>query len=308
MARYIVTRIVYMVITLFIIASITFFLMKLMPGTPLSAADRLPEAQQQIVLEQYGLDKPVPLQYVDYMLGLVQGDLGVSFQFDNRDVSSILGNRIGPSLQLGIQSLIIGSFLGAILGLIAAIFHNGILDFSSTLLAVVGTSIPSFIFAGLLQYYLGVQWQVLPVATWGTFAHTIMPTIALLIFPMAICARFMRTEMLEVLNKDYIMTARAKGVKWSSVILKHGLRNALIPLITVLGPLAVSLLTGTLVIEQIFAVPGIGEQFVTAVTTNDYPMIMGTTLFFSFLFVLIILIIDILYGIIDPRIRLDGGK
>ncbi|SDW76258.1 oligopeptide transport system permease protein [Marinococcus luteus] len=308
MARYIVTRIVYMVITLFIIASITFFLMKLMPGTPLSAADRLPEAQQQIVLEQYGLDKPVPLQYVDYMLGLVQGDLGVSFQFDNRDVSSILENRIGPSLQLGIQSLIIGSFLGAILGLIAAIFHNGILDFSSTLLAVIGTSIPSFIFAGLLQYYLGVQWQVLPVATWGTFAHTIMPTIALLIFPMAICARFMRTEMLEVLNKDYIMTARAKGVKWSSVILKHGLRNALIPLITVLGPLAVSLLTGTLVIEQIFAVPGIGEQFVTAVTTNDYPMIMGTTLFFSFLFVLIILIIDILYGIIDPRIRLDGGK
>ncbi|MDZ5782494.1 oligopeptide ABC transporter permease [Marinococcus luteus] len=308
MARYIVTRIVYMAITLFVIASITFFLMKLMPGTPLSAADRLPEAQQQIVLEQYGLDKPVPLQYVDYMLGLVQGDLGVSFQFDNRDVSSILGNRIGPSLQLGIQSLIIGSILGAMLGLIAAIFHNGILDFGSTLLAVIGTSIPSFIFAGLLQYYLGVQWQLLPVATWGTLAHTIMPTIALLIFPMAICARFMRTEMLEVLNKDYIMTARAKGVKWSSVILKHGLRNALIPLITVLGPLAVSLLTGTLVIEQIFAVPGIGEQFVTAVTTNDYPMIMGTTLFFSFLFVLIILIIDILYGIIDPRIRLDGGK
>lgn len=308
MARYIATRIVYMAITLFIIASITFFLMKLMPGTPLSSADRLSESQQQIVLEQYGLDKPVPLQYVDYMLGLVQGNLGISFQFDNREVTEILGNRIGPSLQLGIQSLFIGSVLGAFLGLIAAIFHNGILDFGSTLLAVIGTSIPSFIFAGLLQYFLGVQWQVFPVATWGTFAHTIMPTIALLIFPMAICARFMRTEMLEVLNKDYITTARAKGVGWSAVIFKHGLRNALIPLITILGPLAVSLLTGTLVIEQIFAVPGIGEQFVTAVTTNDYPMIMGTTLFFSFLFVLIILIIDILYGIIDPRIRLDGGK
>jgi oligopeptide transport system permease protein len=297
-----------MAITLFIIASVTFFLMKLMPGTPLSSADRLSESQQQIVLEQYGLDKPVPLQYVDYMLGLVQGNLGISFQFDNREVTEVLGNRIGPSLQLGIQSLFIGSILGAFLGLIAAIFHNGILDFGSTLLAVIGTSIPSFIFAGLLQYFLGVQWQLFPVATWGTFAHTIMPTIALLIFPMAICARFMRTEMLEVLNKDYITTARAKGVGWSAVIFKHGLRNALIPLITILGPLAVSLLTGTLVIEQIFAVPGIGEQFVTAVTTNDYPMIMGTTLFFSFLFVLIILIIDILYGIIDPRIRLDGGK
>ncbi|WP_298786834.1 oligopeptide ABC transporter permease [uncultured Marinococcus sp.] len=308
MARYIATRIVYMAITLFIIASVTFFLMKLMPGTPLSSADRLSESQQQIVLEQYGLDKPVPLQYVDYMLGLVQGNLGISFQFDNREVTEVLGNRIGPSLQLGIQSLFIGSILGAFLGLIAAIFHNGILDFGSTLLAVIGTSIPSFIFAGLLQYFLGVQWQLFPVATWGTFAHTIMPTIALLIFPMAICARFMRTEMLEVLNKDYITTARAKGVGWSAVIFKHGLRNALIPLITILGPLAVSLLTGTLVIEQIFAVPGIGEQFVTAVTTNDYPMIMGTTLFFSFLFVLIILIIDILYGIIDPRIRLDGGK
>lgn len=308
MARYIATRIVYMAITLFIIASVTFFLMKLMPGTPLSSADRLSESQQQIVLEQYGLDKPVPLQYVDYMLGLVQGNLGISFQFDNREVTEVLGNRIGPSLQLGIQALFIGSILGALLGLVAAIFHNGILDFGSTLLAVIGTSIPSFIFAGLLQYFLGVQWQLFPVATWGTFAHTIMPTIALLIFPMAICARFMRTEMLEVLNKDYITTARAKGVGWSAVIFKHGLRNALIPLITILGPLAVSLLTGTLVIEQIFAVPGIGEQFVTAVTTNDYPMIMGTTLFFSFLFVLIILIIDILYGIIDPRIRLDGGK
>ncbi|ELK45207.1 ABC transporter permease [Halobacillus sp. ACCC02827] len=308
MARYILQRLVYMVITMFLIATFTFFLMKFLPGTPLSAADKLSEEQQQVVLEKYGLDDPVPVQYFNYMVNLTQGDLGISFQFDNREVTTIMMERVGPSMQLGVQAMIIGTIFGMLLGIISAIYHNGFMDYLSTFIAVIGKSIPSFVFAGILQYYIGVKLGWFPVALWGSWEYTVLPTVALAIFPIAIAARFMRTEMLEVMSSDYITTARAKGVNKFGVVLKHGVRNALIPLITVLGPLAVSLITGTLVIENIFAVPGIGEQFVKAINTNDFPIIMGTTLLISFLFIVIILIIDLLYGIIDPRIRLAEGK
>ncbi|AIF44762.1 MULTISPECIES: oligopeptide ABC transporter permease [Virgibacillus] len=308
MFRYILRRILYMAVTLFIIATVSFFLMKMLPGSPLKAEDKLSEEQREIVLEKYGLNDPVPVQYVRYIGGLVKGDLGISFTFDNTPVTKILMDRIGPSAQLGAQALLIGTFLGILLGLIAAISHNGALDYTSTILAVLGTSIPSFVFAGLLQRYLAVEWELFPVALWGTFEHTILPTVALMIFPMATAARFTRTEMIEVMGSNFITTARAKGVSEYGIIFKHGLRNALIPLVTVMGPMAVSLMTGTLVIEKIFAVPGIGEQFVTSVMVNDYPTIMGTTLLFAFLFVLIILVIDLLYVLIDPRIRLTGGE
>ncbi|MDC3425425.1 ABC transporter permease [Aquibacillus sp. 3ASR75-11] len=307
MARYIMQRIFYLLITLFLIATISFFLMKLLPGTPLTAEDKLSEEQREIILEKYGLNDPEPIQYVNYLGRLVQGDLGISFQFDNRGVTQILMNRIGPSAQLGVQALVIGTILGILLGLLAAINHTGFLDYGSTFVAVMGKSIPSFVFAGLLQYFVGVKLGWLPVALWDGFEYSILPSIALMIFPLATAARFTRTEMLEVLGSDYITTARAKGVNELGVVFKHGLRNALIPLVTIIGPLAVSLMTGTLVIEQIFAVPGLGEQFVSSVMTNDFPVIMGTTLLFAFLFVVIILIIDLLYGVIDPRIRLAGG-
>ncbi|SDM98979.1 oligopeptide ABC transporter permease [Bacillus sp. OK048] len=308
MTRYMLRRIWYMLITLFIIATFSFFLMKILPGSPLSAEDKLSEEQKAIILEKYGLNDPIPVQYAKYLGGLVQGDFGVSFKFDNTPVTTILLDRIGPSAQIGFQALVVGSIIGIFLGLIASIFRNSPIDFSSTIIAVLGTSIPSFVFAGLLQYVFAVKLGWFPVALWGTFAHTILPTIALAIHPMATAARFTRTEMVEVLHSNYIITARAKGVAESGIILKHGLRNALIPLITVLGPMAVGLMTGSLVIEQIFAIPGIGEQFVTSVTVNDYPTIMGTTLLFAFGFILIILIIDLLYGLIDPRIRLAGGN
>ncbi|MCA0970108.1 ABC transporter permease [Halobacillus litoralis] len=305
MAKYIGMRIIYLMITLFMIASVTFFLMKLLPGTPLTAADKLSDEQKQIVLEKYNLDDPIPVQYFQYMTGLAQGDLGVSFQFDNRAVTAVISERIGPSIQIGAQAMVIGTVLGIILGIVSAIYHNGALDTSSTIFAVLGQSIPGFIFAGLLQFFIGVKLGWLPVALWGSFAHTIMPTIALAIFPMAITARFMRTEMLEVLGSDFITTARAKGLSKSVVIFKHSLKNSLIPVVTVLGPLAVGLMTGTFVIETIFAVPGIGEQFVKSINTNDFPIIMGTTLLFSAAFVVMILVIDLLYSIIDPRIRLS---
>ncbi|MFS0560186.1 oligopeptide ABC transporter permease [Terribacillus sp. 179-K 1B1 HS] len=308
MARYIGQRVIYMIITLFLIATISFMLMKLLPGSPLANANKLTEEQQEVIYEKYGLNDPIPVQYVKYLGGLVQGDLGISFKYDNRSVTSILfgEGRAETSAQLGAQALIIGSVLGILLGLLSAIYHNGITDYVSTIVAVLGTSIPSFVFAGILQFFVAVKWGILPVATWNGFEYTILPTIALAIFPMATCARFMRTEMIEVLNEDYITTAKAKGLSGASIIFKHGIRNALIPLITILGPLAVGLLTGTLVIEQIFAIPGIGQQFVTSVNTNDFPIIMGTTLFFAVVFIVMILIIDILYGLIDPRIRLAG--
>jgi oligopeptide transport system permease protein len=308
MTRYFLRRVWFMLITLFLIASFSFFLMKMLPGSPLKAEDKLSEEQKQIVLEKYGLNDPVPVQYVKYLGGLVQGDLGISFAFDNTPVTKILLDKIGPSALLGFQALLVGSIIGIFLGLMASIFRNGPIDYSSTVIAVLGTSIPSFVFAGFLQYVFAVKLGMFPVALWGEFEHTILPTIALAISPLAVAARFTRTEMVEVLHSNYIITARAKGVAESGIIFKHGLRNALIPLITVMGPMAVSLMTGSMVIEQIFAIPGIGEQFVTSVMVNDYPTIMGTTLLFAFGFILIILIIDLLYGLIDPRIRLAGGN
>ncbi len=281
--------------------------MKFLPGTPFQNEEKLSVEQREILNEKYGLDQPVPVQYANYMINIVKGDLGVSFQFDNQSVTHLLANRVGPSLQLGFQAMLIGTIIGVLLGVLAAMFQNTWIDYGSTFLAVFGKSIPSFVFAALLQFVIGVKLGWLPVASWDGFSSSIMPTIALAIFPIATAARFMRTELIDVLGSDYITLAKAKGNSRMEVSFKHAVRNALIPLITVLGPMAVGLMTGSMVVEQIFAIPGIGEQFVKSIQTNDFPIIMGTTLFFAFLLTVIILIIDILYGIIDPRIRLAGG-
>lgn len=307
MGKYIAKRAGYMLITLFIIATFSFILMKLLPGSPLTAEQKVTAAQRAIIEAKYGLDQPILIQYFKYIGNLVQGDLGVSFQLKNQPVTSILMAGVPVSAQLGIWALFIGTFFGMLLGLLASIKHNTIFDYGANIISVLGISIPSFIFAGLLQYFVGVKWGLLPIAFWGTPEQMIMPIISLSIFPMAISSRFLRTEMIEVLGSDYMVTAKAKGVSNFALIFKHALRNALIPLITVMGPMAVSLMTGTLVIEQIFSVPGLGEQFTRGVLTNDYSIIMGTTLFFAFFFILVILIIDLLYGIVDPRIRLAGG-
>ncbi|MCM3595234.1 ABC transporter permease [Metabacillus idriensis] len=307
MVKYLGQRMIYMLITLILIASFTFFLMKVIPGTPFKN-NKLSDAQVEIMKEKYGLDEPVPVQYFTYMTNLAKGDLGVSFQFNNTPVTELLAARIAPSAILGFQAMFVGTILGIFLGILGALRQNTWVDYGATFFAVIGKSIPSFVFAGLMQYYIGVKLGWLPVAFWRGPEYSILPTIALAMFPIAIAARFMRTEMIDVLNSDYITLAKAKGASYFEIAFKHALRNALIPVVTVLGPLAVGLMTGSLVIEKIFSVPGIGEQFVKSITVNDYPVIMGTTLLFAFLFVLIILVVDILYGIIDPRIRLAGGK
>lgn len=308
MVKYLVKRVMYMLLTLWLIASFTFFLMQIIPGTPFKNANKLSDTQLQIMMDKYGLDDPMPVQYFKYMGNLLQGDLGNSFQYDNTPVTDILGGLIGPSAQLGFQAMIFGTIVGIALGLISALKQNTWIDYGATFIAILGKSIPSFVFAGLLQYWIGVKLGWLPVAFWRGWEYSILPTIALSIFPISIAARFMRTEMIEVLSTDYITLAKAKGASSFEVSVKHALRNALIPVVTVLGPLMVSLMTGSLVIEKIFSVPGIGSQFVTSIQTNDYQVIMGTTLLFAALFVFVILIVDLLYGLIDPRIRLAGGK
>jgi oligopeptide transport system permease protein len=308
MAKYLIQRIVYMIITLFIVVSVTFFLMKLIPGTPFNNWEKLSDTQRQILIVKYGFDQPVPVQYVHYLANMLKGDLGVSFQFNNTPVTELIGNRIGPSAILGAQAMIVGAVLGIILGVLAALRQNTWVDYGATFIAVIGKSIPSFVFAGLLQFYVAVKLGWFPVMFWNGPSYTVLPTIALAMFPISIAARFMRTEMVEVLASDYITLAKAKGASYWQISIKHALRNALIPVVTVMGPLAVSLMTGSLVIENIFGIPGIGDQFVKSIMTNDYPVIMGTSILFAALFVFIILVVDILYGIIDPRIRISGGK
>ncbi len=306
--KYVLKRVFFMIITLWLIATITFFLMQLLPGTPYTNQERLSPETIEMLNKQVGLDKPVIVQYGIYLSNLLQGDFGISFQFKNQPVAHLLAGRIGPSLQLGLQAIIFGTVLGTILGTISAMKQNTWADTSSTLVAILGRSIPNFVFAVLLQYIFAIKLQVLPIAKWDGFVYTILPTIALAMSPLADSARFIRTEMVEVLHSDYVELAKAKGLSRWEIAFKHGLRNSLIPLMTLLGPLAVALMTGSLVVENIFAIPGIGEQFVKSITTNDYPTIMAVTILYSFMLIFVILIVDLLYGLIDPRIRVSEGS
>lgn len=306
--KYILKRIFFMLVTLWIIATITFFLMKLLPGTPYTNAEKLSAEQIALLNKQMGLDKPMLVQYGLYLNNLLHLDLGISFQFKNQPVANLLSARIGPSLQLGIQAIIVGTLGGIILGAISAMKQNTWIDTTATLVAILGRSIPNFVFAVLLQYVFAMKLHILPIAKWETFAYTILPTIALAMSPLADAARFIRTEMVEVLHSDYVELARAKGLSRWGIVFHHGLRNSLIPLLTLLGPLAVGLMTGSLVVENIFAIPGIGEQFVKSIMTNDYPTIMAVTMLYSAMLVVVILIVDILYGIVDPRIRVSEGS
>ncbi|HBK0217910.1 TPA: ABC transporter permease [Listeria monocytogenes] len=308
MVKYTLKRVLYMLITLFIIASVTFVLMKFLPGTPYRNQEKLSDEQIHMMNEKYVLNDSIPVQYLNYMTGLVKGDLGVSFQLDNRPVSEILSALIGPSVQLALEAMAFGVIFGILLGVIAAMYQNRWPDYTSTFIAILGKSVPSFVFATVLQYWLGAKLQIFPVAGWGTFADTILPAFALAMFPLATAARFMRTELIDVFASDYVLLAKAKGNSRTEVAVKHAIRNALIPLITVLGPLSVALMTGSLVIENIYSIPGIGSQFVSSIQTNDYPVIMGTTILFAVMLVFVILVVDILYGLIDPRIRVSGGR
>jgi len=305
MVKYILKRLGIILLTLFIVISATFFLMKLMPGSPLSNAERLAPEQRAIIEAQYGLNNPIWVQYWDYLVNAFQLNFGDSFQFQNQPVMKLIGERIGPSIQLGLEALVFGVIAGIGLGASAAMHANTRRDTLLSIISVLGVSIPSFVFATLAQYFVGLQLGWLPIAGWDGFIYTILPAMVLGMAPLAITARFIRTEMVNVMNSDYIELARAKGLSRNEVVYKHALRNSLIPLVTLIGPMAVNLMTGSIVVEQIFAIPGIGGQFVSSILTNDYPVIMGTTIVYSMMLMVVLLITDILYGLIDPRIRLD---
>ncbi len=304
MAKYLLKRIFYMILTLFLVATITFFLMKMMPGSPYANEAKMTATQKAIMNKQYGLDKPVIEQYITYLAGAAHGDFGISFQYSNQPVSSLIGARLGASAQLGLQALVVGVILGIIIGSIAAMNQGTWIDSTATIVSIIGKSVPNFVLAVLLQYYIGLKLGWFPIAGWGEAAQTIMPTIALSVGPLAETARFVRTEMVDTLSSDYVELGKAKGLSRIEVIRKHTLRNSMIPLVTLIGPYAVALMTGSMVIENIFNIPGIGEQFTKSILTNDYPTIMGVSMVYCFGLVVILLITDIVYGLIDPRIRL----
>jgi peptide/nickel transport system permease protein len=305
---FILKRLLTMIVTLWIIITLTFVIMHLIPGDPFASdAKSLPEEIVQNMRAKYNLDKSLPVQYILYLKNLSHFDLGPSIQSKSRDVNALIADGFGPSALLGIQSLIIAIVVGIALGIISALNHNRILDYFSMFIAILGISVPSFILAPLLIKYFSVKWGLLPVASWGTWKHSILPTIALCLSPIAIITRFVRTSMLEILNQNYIKTAEAKGLSTVEVVVKHGIRNALIPVISFIGPLFASVITGTFVVEKIFAIPGLGKYFVDSIFNRDYPVILGTTIFYSFILILTLFMIDLSYRLIDPRIKLGSG-
>ncbi|MBN8253206.1 ABC transporter permease [Priestia flexa] len=304
MKTYIVKRFISMIITLWVIVTLTFFLMNAIPGSPFNEERATSEAVQENLESYYHLNEPLIVQYFMYIKSIVTFDFGPSIKQPSQTVNDLLGRGFPVSFELGMVTLLVAVFSGIALGIVAALRRNGIVDYLAMTIAVIGISIPNFVMATLLIQKLAVDWAILPAATWTSPKHMILPTLALATGPMAIIARLTRASMIEVLTQDYIRTARAKGLSPYKIVFKHALRNALLPVVTVLGTIAASVLTGTFVIEQIFAIPGMGKYFVDSINTRDYPVIMGTTVFYSAILIFMLFLVDIAYGILDPRIKL----
>jgi len=306
MRNYIIKRLLISVATLLIIILVLFLMLELMPGSPFND-ERLNAEQTAVLKAKYGLDKPVLTRFFKYVGHMLTGDLGVSYTIQkNVPVSDMIKARLPISIRLGLQAVVLGTFIGLILGLLAALKHNTALDTTSTLVSVIGVSVPSFVFAFILQYYIGFKTGAFPILFKmdAQLRSTILPTLALSMFPIAQVARFTRTEMLEVLGSDYMLFTSSKGLTSFRTNFVHALRNVLIPIITILAPLVVNLMTGSMVIEKIFSIPGVGSLLITAIQSNDYNVVIGLTFVYCVLYIAIMLVVDILYGVIDPRIRL----
>ncbi|KGF76388.1 ABC transporter permease [Lactococcus lactis] len=303
MVKYILKRLGLLLLTLFLIVTLTFFMMQVMPGTPFSNPKLTPD-QLEILKHAYGLDKPLWQQYFIYVGHMFTGNFGTSFVYTNQPVITMIAQRLPVSMQLGVQALILGTILGAFMGKASARRKNGLLDGIFGFVSVLGISVPSFVIGTLILLYLGFNLNLFPISGWGTFSQTIMPTIALSFAPMAVVTRFVRSEMIESLSSDYILLARAKGLSEKEVVNKHALRNSLIPMLTLIGPMAANLLTGSVLIEKIFSIPGIGSQFVDSIPAKDFPVIMATTIVYAVILMVFILVTDILTAIVDPRVRL----
>ncbi|NLK68211.1 MAG: ABC transporter permease [Clostridiaceae bacterium] len=304
MVRYILKRLVISIITIWLLATVTFFLLRTLPGNPFQTEKLLTVEMQERMMSYYGLDRPLMEQYFTYMKNLLQGNFGYSLKYTNRTVNSIIKSTFPVSAELGLRSLAVALPIGLALGVASARKRGKIIDYICVVIAVIGVSIPSFIMGTFLQYIFAIKLKLLPVSQWKTAAHTILPTVALALSLMATLTRVMRASMLEVTMQDYIKTARAKGLGEGRITWSHQVRNAMIPILTMLGPMVASVLMGTFVIEKIFAIPGLGQHFVNSITGLDYTMTMGLTVFYGIFLVTANFIVDILYGLVDPRIRL----
>jgi oligopeptide transport system permease protein len=303
MAKYIVKRVILAIITLFLICFITFFLMNAIPGGPFNGEKAKSEAVLAALNAKYGLDKPVGIQFTNYMKNLLHGDFGVSLK-TQRDIATTIRESFKVSAKIGGIAIIVALICGIVLGAVAALNRNKWPDHVIIFFVTLFTAMPSFVAASFLLLIFCIQLQWVPV--WSTeHPSYVLPVIALSLSPMAYITRLTKTSMLDVLGQDYIRTARAKGVRPIKVIFVHALRNALIPVITYVGPLTASILTGSLVVEKIFTIGGLGSKFVDSITNRDYPMIMGTTIFLAFIMVLMNLLSDLVYKLVDPRIQLD---
>lgn len=316
MFKYVLKRLAYSIVTLFVLVALTFFLQHMLPGDPFIGDKALPDATMEALRAKYGLDKSLPEQFLIYLGNCLRGDLGLSIQ-NNRPVTTIIYESFLVSFDLGIRAIIFALILGVFLGTVAAIKRGKAIDTVCMFIALVGVSVPSFIMASLLQYFLGLQlttalkgagMSAMFAATgWGAPNSKILPVLALGFGSLAQISRLTRTSMLDVLGQDYIKTARAKGLSQGAIIWRHALRNAIMPVVTVLGPITAGVLTGAFVVENIFAVPGLGKYFVQSIQVLDYTMISGTTIFYGAFLILANLVVDLVYGIIDPRVKLEEG-
>ncbi|ODU55578.1 MAG: peptide ABC transporter permease [Clostridium sp. SCN 57-10] len=308
MTKYFFKRVLYMLVTLLVVASVTFFLMRSIPGDPLaSLAKALPEQTRINFYVKYGLDKPLSTQYLIYMKSLLRGDFGESVVYPGRSVAETIATTSPVSAAIGAPALLIGLIIGVALGVIAALYKNRWPDYVVMFVAIMGVTIPVFVLASLMQYFFSVRLGWLPTSGWGEAKHMVIPVIVLCFGTIATYARYVKSSMLDVLGQDYVLTAQAKGLSEGQVIVRHVLRNSLLPAITILAGRIVGIFTGAFLIERMFSIPGIGFYYISSINNNDYSMTMGTTVFYAALFVVMQLIVDFVYVLVDPRIRL-GGK
>ncbi|MGL4392219.1 MAG: ABC transporter permease [Fusobacteriaceae bacterium] len=306
MFYYILKRVWISLVSLLIVTTLVFFLLRLMPGGPFDGEKALPPSIRRALEVKFGMDKPMIVQYKNYVENLLKGDLGSSIKREGRTVNWIIGYSFPASAKLGAVAVSLALIVGILLGMIAANYFGKWPDSLCMFISTLGVTIPSFVSGVFLMYFLGVQLKLLPITGLRSPAAFIMPSIALSGYSIAFISRLIRSKLIEVMKSDYIRTARAKGLSRNKILVKHALRNTLIPVITYLGPLIAGVLTGSFVVERIFAIPGLGSEFVTTITNRDYTVIMGVTIFYSAFLMACNLIVDILYVLIDPRIKLDN--
>lgn len=308
MARYVLRRIGSALVILWVIISITFVLMHAIPGGPFTSEKKLPPQVKASIEAKYHLDDPLWKQYADYIGGVVTGDLGPSYKYEGRSVNDIIGESFPVSAQLGLLALCVAVVGGIAAGAISAMRPNGIIDYAITFVSTLGISVPTFIIGAVLVYVVGFELGWLPVAMWLGPSYMILPVLTLAAQPMAFIARLTRSGLLDVYQQEYIRTARAKGLGAWNILIRHALGNAILPVITYIGPLAASLLTGSFIVETIFAIPGLGQYFVTSIYNRDYTVILGVTVFYSTLIVVLNIIVDMIYPIIDPRVTTEKER